>query len=80
MTLPPIDDAAAMAVLADELSARGDPRGELIHLELALESTPGDARLRTRRTTLRTESRRRRRRSRLGVEELCGAGKRSGFG
>lgn len=43
--LPPLDDAEAMAVFADMLSVRGDPRGELAHLHLALEQRPGDPRL-----------------------------------
>lgn len=36
----PFDDFDAMAVLADELSAAGDPRGELMALQLALENGP----------------------------------------
>jgi hypothetical protein len=43
--LPTLDDAAAMAVLADALCECGDPRGELIHLQLAREGHPRDARL-----------------------------------
>lgn len=42
---PPLDDAQAMAVFADMLSVRGDPRGDLAHLHLALENRPGDPRL-----------------------------------
>ncbi|MFT3714084.1 MAG: hypothetical protein QM817_41005 [Archangium sp.] len=42
---PPLEDFDAMAVYADMLSVRGDPRGELTHLQLALENRPGDPRL-----------------------------------
>lgn len=42
---PPLDDAAAMAVFADQLCAQGDPRGELVQLQLGLEQRPFDARL-----------------------------------
>lgn len=42
---PPLDDAAAMAVFADALCQRGDPRGELVQLQLGLEERPGDPRL-----------------------------------
>jgi uncharacterized protein (TIGR02996 family) len=37
------DDAGPYQVYADWLSDRGDPRGELIALSLALEQTPSDA-------------------------------------
>lgn len=40
-----LDDADAMAVLADWLAERGDVRGELVQLQLARESAPFDARL-----------------------------------
>ncbi|MEW5743641.1 MAG: hypothetical protein AB1938_32315 [Myxococcota bacterium] len=49
MVLPPdmpMEDAAAMAVVADWLTERGDPRGELMQLQLHLEEAPDDARLR----------------------------------
>lgn len=45
MFTPPFDDPQAMAVFADLLSSRGDPRGELAHLHLALEHRPADAAL-----------------------------------
>ncbi|MFO0601002.1 MAG: hypothetical protein U0228_37180 [Myxococcaceae bacterium] len=44
--LPPFDDAQAMAVFADMLTDAGDPRGELIHLQLAREHRPADPTLR----------------------------------
>lgn len=44
-TLPQFDDTEAMAVYADALAAAGDPRGDLIHLQLARELDPHDARL-----------------------------------
>ena len=31
---PPLDDADAMAVFADQLCAQGDPGGELVQLQL----------------------------------------------
>lgn len=40
-----LDDADAMAVLADWLAERGDVRGELVQLQLAREASPFDARL-----------------------------------
>ncbi|MFZ5440600.1 MAG: hypothetical protein ACOZQL_11365 [Myxococcota bacterium] len=43
--LPPLDDTAAMSVFADLLQVRGDPRGELVQLQLARERFPSDARL-----------------------------------
>lgn len=43
--VPPLDDFAAMAVFADLLSGRGDPRGELVALQLEREQRPFDARL-----------------------------------
>jgi hypothetical protein len=42
MFTPPFDDPQAMAVFADLLSSRGDPRGELAQLHLALEHRPFD--------------------------------------
>lgn len=42
---PPLDDSAAMAVFADLLCVRGDPRGELVQLQLARERFPSDQRL-----------------------------------
>lgn len=42
---PPLDDAQSMSVFADMLSVRGDPRGELAHVQLALEHRPHDRRL-----------------------------------
>ena len=44
-TLPPLEDATAMAVYGDQLLARGDPRGELVQLQLAREEAPFDRRL-----------------------------------
>lgn len=44
-SLPDLEDHAAMAVFADALAAQGDPRGELTHLQLALEEHPLDQRL-----------------------------------
>lgn len=43
--LPALDDTAAMMVFADLLSVRGDPRGELMQLQLARERFPSDERL-----------------------------------
>ena len=43
--LPPLDDSAAMAVFADLLSVRGDPRGELVALQLGRERRPSCPRL-----------------------------------
>jgi hypothetical protein len=43
--LPPLDDSAAMAVFADLLCGRGDPRGELVQLQLERERRPNDLRL-----------------------------------
>ncbi len=43
--LPPLDDVTAMSVFADMLSVRGDPRGELVQLQLGRERWPSDARL-----------------------------------
>jgi len=43
--LPPLEDTAAMSVFADMLCVRGDPRGELVQLQLARERWPSDARL-----------------------------------
>lgn len=43
--LPPLDDSAAMAVYADLLCVRGDPRGELVQLQLERERRPSDPRL-----------------------------------
>lgn len=43
--VPPLDDAAAMAVYADLLTDRGDPRGELVQLQLRREERPHEARL-----------------------------------
>ena len=43
--VPPLDDSAAMAVYADLLSVRGDPRGELVQLQLERERRPFDPRL-----------------------------------
>lgn len=43
--LPPLDDTDAMMVFADLLSVRGDPRGDLIQLQLARERRPTDERL-----------------------------------
>jgi uncharacterized protein (TIGR02996 family) len=40
-----LDDPATMAVLADWLCERGDPRGALVQLQLAREERPDDARL-----------------------------------
>ncbi|MBE2252527.1 MAG: hypothetical protein IAE78_23545 [Myxococcus sp.] len=40
-----LDDDAAMAVLADALASAGDPRGTLMHLQLAREARPHDHRL-----------------------------------
>ena len=45
LPLPPLDDSAAMAVFADLLCVRGDPRGELVQLQLARERFPSDPRL-----------------------------------
>ncbi|MBM4782442.1 MAG: hypothetical protein GQE15_32605 [Archangiaceae bacterium] len=44
-TLTTLDDPDAVAVFADALESAGDPRGTLMHLQLALENRPGDARL-----------------------------------
>lgn len=44
-TLTNLDDDDAVAVFADALESAGDPRGTLMHLQLALENRPGDARL-----------------------------------
>ncbi len=44
-TLTNLDDDDAVAVFADALESAGDPRGTLMHLQLALEKRPGDARL-----------------------------------
>lgn len=44
-TLTNLDDDDAVAVFADALESAGDPRGTLMHLQLALEQRPGDARL-----------------------------------
>lgn len=43
--LPALDDTAAMMVFADLLSVRGDPRGDLMQLQLARERFPSDERL-----------------------------------
>jgi hypothetical protein len=40
-----LDDDAAVAVFADALASEGDPRGTLMHLHLAREERPFDARL-----------------------------------
>lgn len=40
-----LDDDAAVAVFADALASEGDPRGTLMHLQLAREARPFDARL-----------------------------------
>jgi len=40
-----LDDDAAVAVFADALASVGDPRGTLMHLQLAREERPFDARL-----------------------------------
>lgn len=42
---PTLEDATAMAVFADQLQGCGDPRGELVQLQLAREHAPFDARL-----------------------------------
>lgn len=44
-TLTNLDDDDAVAVFADALESAGDPRGTLMHLQLALENRPSDARL-----------------------------------
>ncbi|MER2561554.1 MAG: hypothetical protein ABTQ32_12560 [Myxococcaceae bacterium] len=44
-TLTDLDDDHAVAVFADALESAGDPRGPLMHLQLALEARPGDPRL-----------------------------------
>ena len=49
------DDAGLYAVYADWLTERGDPRGELITIELALETAPLDSRLRIRQAQLQSE-------------------------
>lgn len=43
--LSSLDDVQAVAVFADALESRGDPRGALMHLQLAREERPRDARL-----------------------------------
>lgn len=40
-----LDDDAAVAVFADALASEGDPRGTLMHLQLAREERPFDTRL-----------------------------------
>lgn len=43
--LSDLDDADAVAVFADALESVGDPRGQLTHLQLALEQRPRDTKL-----------------------------------
>lgn len=40
---PPLDDADAMAVFADQLCAQGDPGGELVQLQLGELHVSADA-------------------------------------
>lgn len=49
------DDDDAWLVYADELQAAGDPRGELVIVQLRLQATPDDAELRAREQALFAE-------------------------